>query len=98
MTTMRWFLLLLVVLPAGCRSYASEADMLEFVDDTAKFKGRELTFRMYLDIEYRETLRDRVGGPVDFHASPRGGNLRMKVQLPRGLEVPNAKGQDRLVV
>jgi hypothetical protein len=82
-------------------SRMSEEEMLDFMDNTAKFKGKTLTLRASVwwpDFQLA-TLRDCVGKEVDLTRWTRtDGKLEVKVMLPAGLDLPNAKRGDDLLV
>lgn len=103
--TRRWVLLFVAALvmqscraAAGLRGYASEDEMVEFIDNTATFKGKELAFWMSLDGDPGELLKDKVGSLAAFHAFPKSAHLKMHVSIPKTMEVPNAGYSDSLIV
>lgn len=75
----------------------------DFVDNTAKYKGRVVTFRVrYSDRPGLTTVRDRVG---DTYAAPfttadpkNGAKLVLGVVLPVGLPAPAARDGEEVLV
>lgn len=92
----------LLALPATAADPPKPRDDLisDFVDNTPKYKGKTVTFTMALDSP-GDSLRDRVGDKsIPFLAVDpnNGAKLPLGLDIPKGLEVPNAKSGEVVIV
>ena len=80
---------------------ATDAEMLDFLDNVDKYKGKALKFEMSLLLDDPdESLREyaKCGAPVCFQAYPEGARLKMACMLSEDLDVPTAGLLDTLHV
>jgi hypothetical protein len=75
----------------------------DFIDHTERYRGQEITLPLIVRstslVGRGRSLRDLVGQTVRFMTFDEAGNrLDLYIDLPRGLEVPNAAFADRLLV
>jgi hypothetical protein len=79
----------------------TDADIIDFIDHTAKYKGRVLTARLTVDCD-GGTLRTYRGQDVPFRTIAfAGGNfarLNMVILVPASLDVPDAQSGDTVTV
>jgi hypothetical protein len=75
----------------------------DFLDDTPKYKGRTLTFKLrYVQGKAIGSLRERVGNGLNTPfkgTDPKNrAELLLGVQLPAGLDVPRANDGEEVVI
>jgi hypothetical protein len=75
----------------------SAEELVEFIDNTPKFKGKTLTIR--LSVGELGTVRDLAGKEAKFFTfTNTGARYDMIVMLPAGQDVPNATYGDKVLV
>jgi hypothetical protein len=83
---------------SGRSTHDSEATMERFVDDTRSFRHCILKFPLLMSVDTPGPLRDQAGKNVIFFARPKGKILKIKVKMPKGLELPDTEWSDLLLV
>lgn len=73
----------------------------DYIDNTDKYKGRTLTFRLTYIAGARDPLRTRLGDKgVSFEGKDpkNGAKLVLGLDIPKGLDVPQARGGEEVIV
>jgi hypothetical protein len=77
------------------RHRGAKINILDFIHNTAAYKGRLLYLNLKIDeaMPAGQSLRDYVGRDVRFiSAAPNGEPLKLVITLPESLSVPEAAG------
>lgn len=75
---------------------ASNAEFVDFVDNTAKFKGRTITLEMHQQFTLREVVGKNGASPYFFASKP--AKLAVVITIPPDLPIPNAQPDEELLV
>jgi hypothetical protein len=81
----------------AANSPLDDAGIVDFIDNTPKFKGKTLTIRLTVG-SIDGTLRDCRGQEVEFHKYARSASLEVVILIPNSLELPNAQLGDDVIV
>jgi hypothetical protein len=106
---MRAALCVLLAVAVGCGKKGGEVTELsgdritEFADHPERFKGKTIRAELSVGSPFHghkgDSLRNHLGEPVDFWATgPANARLNLSVQIPNGIDVPNASYTDSVVV
>ncbi len=70
----------------------------DLADNTDAYKGKSVTVKMRWNFRGDYTLRELRGETLAFTASEPGARADLLIDIPRDLDVPNAKDGDLLLV